>query len=51
MYYIDENLKTSDLEAKEKLMVKDKLLNKVSEVSEDFNKDISKLIDLRGNLS
>jgi hypothetical protein len=30
-------------------MVKDKLLNKVSEVSEDFNKDISKLIDLRGN--
>jgi nicotinamide mononucleotide (NMN) deamidase PncC len=42
--------KTSDLEAKEKLlMVKDKLLNKVSEVSEDFNKDISKLIDLRGN--
>jgi hypothetical protein len=31
-------------------MVKDKLLNKVSEVSEDF-KDISKLIDLRGNLN
>jgi nicotinamide mononucleotide (NMN) deamidase PncC len=38
MYYINwRKPKTSDLEAKEKLlMVKDKLLNKVSEVSEDL---------------
>jgi ATP-dependent protease HslVU (ClpYQ) peptidase subunit len=48
---LDETLKDSDLETKEKLLiVKDRLLNDRLEIMEDFNKKISKLVELRGNL-
>lgn len=48
---IDEKLKNSDIESKEKLLkVKDKLLNDKQEVSEDFIPKISKLVDLRTSL-
>jgi hypothetical protein len=45
---IDTKLTTSDLDTKDKLLkVKDKLLNDKKEINEDFNKNISKLIELR----
>jgi hypothetical protein len=48
---INEKLKESTLEAKDKLLsVKDKLLNDKQEISEDFVKNISKLVELRTNL-
>ena len=48
---INEKLIDSDLDAKDKLLrVKDKLLNDKQTVSEDFDKNLSKLIELRGNL-
>lgn len=48
---IDVKLVESDLEAKDKLLrVKDKLLNDKKEVNEDFNKNISKLIELKKSL-
>jgi len=48
---IDEKLLESSLEAKDKLLrVKDKLLNDKQEVSEDFVKNISKLLELRISL-
>lgn len=48
---INENLKTDDLEIKDKLLrVKDKLLNDKQEINEDFLKNISKLTDLKNNL-
>jgi hypothetical protein len=48
---INEKLDVSDLDAKDKLLrVKEKLLNDMLEVNEDFNKNISKLIELRSNL-
>lgn len=48
---IDAKLKESDLEAKDKLLrVKDKLLSDKQEISEDFNKNISKLVELRNSL-
>jgi hypothetical protein len=48
---IDEKLKESDLDAKDKLLrVKDKLLNDKQEISEDFNKNISKLVELKKSL-
>lgn len=48
---IDTKLVDSNLEAKDKLLrVKDKLLNDKQEITEDFPKNISKLIELRGNL-
>ena len=48
---INEKLIESDLDAKDKLLrVKDKLLNDKQTVSEDFDKNLSKLIELRGNL-
>jgi len=48
---IDEKLKESSLDAKDKLLqVKDKLLNDKLEVNEDYTKNISKLVELRSNL-
>ena len=48
---INEKLTTSDLEAKDKLLrVKDKLLNDKQDINEDFIKNISKLVELRGSL-
>jgi hypothetical protein len=48
---INERLSGSDLEAKDKLLrVKDKLLNDKIEISEDFEKKISKLIELKASL-
>jgi len=48
---IDENLKTSDLETKDRLLkVKDKLLNDNQKIDEGFYKNISKLVELRENL-
>ena len=48
---INEKLKESSLEAKDKLLkVKDKLLNDKQEINEDFVKNISKLVELRGGL-
>jgi hypothetical protein len=48
---INEKLKNSDLETKDKLLsVKDKLLNDKQDINEDFEKNISKLVDLRNNL-
>ena len=45
---IDTKLTTSDLDTKDKLLkVKDKHLNDKKEINEDFNKNISKLIELR----
>ena len=48
---INEKLSDSDLEVKDKLLrVKDKLLNDKQNVSEDFSKNISKLIELKNTL-
>lgn len=48
---IDGKLNESDLDAKDKLLrVKDKLLNDKQEVNEDFNKNISKLVELKKSL-
>ena len=48
---INEKLVNSDLDAKDKLLrVKDKLLNDKLEINEEFEKSISKLIELRTNL-
>ncbi len=48
---IDGKLNESDLDAKDKLLrVKDKLLNDKQEISEDFNKNISKLVELKKSL-
>ena len=48
---IDEKLKESSLDAKDKLLrVKDKLLNDKQEVNEDYTKNISKLVELRSSL-
>lgn len=48
---INEKLSDSDLEVKDKLLrVKDKLLNDKQTVSEDFSKNISKLIELKNTL-
>lgn len=48
---IDANMVNSDLETKEKmLMVKDKLLNDKISLDENFQKNISKLIELKSNL-
>lgn len=49
---IDERLNESDLETKDKLLrVKDKLLRTDITINEDFNKNISKLVDLRLTLN
>lgn len=49
---INESLKSSDLDAKDKLLqVKDKLLNDKLEVNENFYKNITKLVDLKANLT
>ena len=48
---VNEKLKTSDLDAKDKLLrVKDKLLNDKLEINEDFSKNISKLVELKDSL-
>ena len=48
---INDKLTGSDLDAKDKLLrVKDKMLNDKQEINEDFNKNISKLIELRDSL-
>jgi hypothetical protein len=48
---INDRLVESDIESKDKLLrVKDKLLNDNKSIDENFNKNISKLIELRGNL-
>lgn len=48
---IDGKLNESDLDAKDKLLrVKDKLLNDKQEITEDFNKNISKLVELKRSL-
>lgn len=48
---INENLETSDLETKDKLLrVKDRLLNDKQEIDENFIKNISKLVELRDSL-
>jgi len=48
---INDKLKESDINTKEKLlMVKERLLNDKQEVTEDYFKNISKLIDLRSSL-
>ena len=48
---INEQLIDSELEVKDKLLrVKDKLLNDKKEITEDFIKNVSKLIELRGSL-
>lgn len=51
IFLINERLTGSDLEAKDKLLrVKDKLLNDKIDLSEDFEKKISKLIELKDSL-
>lgn len=48
---INEKLKDADLDSKDKLLrVKDKLLNDKIEINEEFSTNISKLIELKGNL-
>jgi len=48
---INEKLDTTDLDTKDKLLrVKDRLLNDKQDITEDFTKNISKLIELRNNL-
>lgn len=48
---INEKLKSADLDAKDKLLrVKDKLLNDKQEITEDFTKNISKLVELKDSL-
>jgi len=48
---INEKLKNSDLDSKDKLLrVKDKLLNDVIEINENFPLNISKLVDLKDTL-
>ena len=48
---INEKLGTSDLDAKDKLLrVKEKLLNDKQDITEEFEKNISKLAELRGSL-
>jgi len=48
---INEKLKVSDVNTKEKLLeVKDKLLNEFTNVGEDFNKNITKLVGLKNSL-
>lgn len=48
---IDGKLNESDIDAKDKLLrVKDKLLNDKQEINEDFNKNISKLVELKKSL-
>jgi hypothetical protein len=48
---IDEKLKGADLEAKDKLLrVKDKLLNDKKEITEEFAKNISRLVELKSSL-
>jgi hypothetical protein len=48
---INDKLNESDLETKDKLLrVKDKLLNDNMEINEDFNKNISKLLELKSSL-
>ncbi len=48
---INVKLKTSDTIAKDKLLsVKDKLLNDKQEIDENFNKNISKLVELKNTL-
>ena len=48
---INEKLKEADLDAKDKLLrVKDKLLNDKQEITEDFTKNISKLVELKDSL-
>jgi hypothetical protein len=48
---INEKLSTADLNAKDKLLqVKDKLLNTIQAIDEDFSKNISKLVELKSNL-
>lgn len=48
---IDEKLKESDLDTKDRLLrVKDKLLNDKQEINEDYVKNISKLVELRTSL-
>lgn len=49
---VNERLNTDDLEVKDKLLrVKDKLLRYKQEINEDFIKNISKLIELKTNLT
>jgi hypothetical protein len=48
---INDKLEESSIDIKDKLLrVKDKLLNDKQEVNEDFNKNISKLLELRESL-
>jgi hypothetical protein len=48
---INEKLSGSDLEAKDKLLrVKDKLLNDKIDINEEFEKKISKLVELKNSL-
>ena len=48
---INEKLNGSDLDAKDKLLrVKDKLLNDKIDITEEFEKKISKLVDLKDSL-
>jgi hypothetical protein len=48
---VNEKLKESDLDTKERLLrVKEKLLNDKQEIGEDFNSNISKLVELRASL-
>ncbi len=49
---VNENLKDSDAQTKEKLLnVKDRLLNDTSEINEDYFKNISKLVELKSSLT
>ena len=49
---IDEKLKESDLDTKDRLLrVKDRLLNDKQEINEDFAKNISKLVELKDSLN
>lgn len=49
---VNENLKNSDFQTKEKLLnVKDRLLNDTSEINEDYFKNISKLVELKSSLT
>jgi hypothetical protein len=48
---INEKLKSADLDSKDKLLrVKDKLLNDTHDITEDFEKNISKLVELKDSL-
>ena len=48
---INVKLTDSDLETKDRLLrVKDKLLNDKFEINENFNKNISKLLELKDSL-